>query len=63
MKKPRDPYSGKKQFGDTTNNRVDAVLEKKRQRNRIRVWWNNNSVVVMVIAIIIGIIILAKSTL
>lgn len=63
MKKSRDPYAGKKQFGDMTNDRVDAMLEKKRQRSWIRVWWHDNSVLVMIVAIVVGIILLAKSTL
>ena len=63
MKKARDPYSGKKQFGDMSNNRVDAMLEKKRQRSWIKVWWHDNSVIVIIVAIVVGIILLAKSTL
>lgn len=63
MKKARDPYSGKKQFGDMSNERVDAMLEKKRQRSRIKVWWHDNSVLIIIVAIVVGIILLAKSTL
>ena len=63
MKKARDPYSGKKQFGDMSNERVDAMLEKKRQRSWIKVWWHENSVLIIIVAIVVGIILLAKSTL
>jgi len=63
VKKARDPYSGKKQFGDMSNERVDAMLEKKRQRSWIKVWWHDNSVLIIIVAIVVGIILLAKSTL
>ena len=63
MKKARDPFSGKKQFGDMSNEWVDAMLEKKRQRSWIKVWWHDNSVLIIIVAIVVGIILLAKSTL
>ena len=61
-KKPQDPASRMKRFGDSGNKAVEEVLERKKRKGILRQLWNEYSVVVMVIAIVVGIIVLTKST-
>lgn len=63
--KPREvsnPKAAKKQFANSSNSKVDSVLDKKRKKGWIVTWWRENSVLIAVIAIIIGILVLARTT-
>lgn len=63
--KPREvsnPKAAKKQFANSSNSKVDSVLDKKRKKGWIVTWWRENSVLIAVIAIIIGILVFARTT-
>ena len=62
VKRERDPNGGKRHFADSSNAKVESVLERKRKVNWINKLWKDYSVFIILAMVVLGIVALAKAT-
>lgn len=62
VKRERDPNGGKRQFADSSNAKVESILERKRKVHWVSKLWKDYSVLIILAVVVFGLLALVKST-